>query len=440
MSQKVILWSIVAALAGFLFGFDTAVISGAEKSIQQEFQTNDLVHGIAISAALWGTVIGALFGAIPNDKWGRKATLIGIGGLYLVSAILSAIAWDISSFTFARFIGGLGVGASTIAAPGYISEIAPDKHRGRLVVLYQLSLVVGIFAAFLSNFVIGGNTIDSWRWMLAAETVPAAAFFVLALLLPESPHWLVQFKKDIAAARSVLVRLGVNAENEIAKLKTESISADILSQKAGFLLAKSLRKPVLLAFLFGLFNQLSGINAIIYYAPRILEMTGSTGSGALLATVGIGLVNILFTLLGLYLIDKVGRKTLMIIGSIGYIVSLGLIAWNFHANSHTLTAFFIFAFIASHAIGQGAVIWVYIAEIFPTNRRSFGQSVGSSTHWVVAALLAFAMPPLLAEFSASSIFATFALFMVFQLLFAIKVMVETKSKSLVDIQMLLTRA
>ena len=439
MSNKILMWSIVAALAGFLFGFDTAVISGAEQSIQRVFETSDVMHGIAMSSALWGTVIGAMFGSYPNDKWGRKITLITIGFLYLLSAILSAMAWDVASFTIARFIGGLGVGISTIAAPGYIAEIAPDKYRGRLVVLYQLSLVLGIFAAFLSNFVIGGTGVDDWRWMLGIEAIPALVFFIFTFKLVESPRWLYHFKQDHEAARRVLARMTDDVDSEFTKVEAER--APTKKSNIGFklLFSRSIRTPIVLALLLGLFNQLSGINAIIYYAPRILEMTGSNESAALLATVGIGIVNIIFTLLGLYLIDRLGRRTLMLVGSLGYICSLSVIGWNFITDAHENTAIWIFAFIASHAIGQGAVIWVYIAEIFSTTYRSFGQSIGSSAHWVAAAILTFVMPPLLSQFPASSIFFTFALFMCLQLVFVLKLMVETKSKSMEEIQLSLAR-
>lgn len=434
MSNKVFIWSLVAAFSGFLFGFDTAVISGAEKAVQQAFSSNDLVHGIAISAALWGTVIGAMFGTIPNDKVGRKTTLVVIGMLYLLSALLSAIAWDVNSFTVARFIGGLGVGASTIAAPGYIAEIAPANRRGRLVVLYQLSLVVGIFAAYLSNFMIGGMHADDWRWMLGVEALPALLFLLLTFVLPESPRWLLQIKGDKQKAIEILKKLGANTAHELSQLTVEKVKTGQPRLGVQSLFYSALRKPIALAFLLGLFNQLSGINAIIYYAPRILGMTGSSESAALLATVGIGAVNIVFTAVGMYLIDRVGRRSLMIVGSLGYIVSLSLVAWNFYIDVHAYTPIFLFVFIASHAVGQGAVIWVYIAEIFPTEFRSLGQSIGSSTHWCAAAILAFAMPQLLNGVEPTFIFGAFAIFMVLQLLYAFKLMIETKGRSLECIQ------
>ncbi|WP_395341617.1 sugar porter family MFS transporter [Ningiella sp. W23] len=432
--RKLFVWSLIAALSGFLFGFDTAVISGAEKAVQLTFQSTDLIHGLAISAALWGTVLGAIFGTAPNDRFGRKTTLIGIGFLYLISALLSAIAWDVSSFAFARFIGGLGVGASTIAAPAYICEISPAKSRGKLVVLYQLSLVVGIFTAYLSNYAIGGVGIAGnldWRYMLGIEAIPALMFLLLMTRLPESPRWLLQFKQDTKAAYAIFEQIRIDFKSGIGDVQLQ-----IDKNKVGLreMWTSSLRKPIILAFLLGLFNQLSGINAIIYFAPRILEMAGSTYSSALLATVGIGLVNIMFTLIGMALIDRLGRRQLIIIGSLGYIFTLCAIAWNFYVQSHGTTALFIFAFIASHAIGQGAVIWVYIAEIFPTKSRSVGQSVGSSTHWIAAASLALLMPFILTNVEPSIIFLTFALFMILQLIFAFVMMIETKHKSLEQIQ------
>lgn len=439
MKQNLILlWSLTAALSGFLFGFDTAVISGAEQAVQRVWQTSDTVHGLAISSALWGTVIGALLGAWPSDRFGRKPTLIAIGILYAVSAIGSALAWDPYSFMSFRFIGGLGVGASSIAAPAYISEIAPRRHRGTLVALFQTMLVVGILAAFISNYLIGISMTGGWRVMLGAELVPALFYFLAVLFIPESPRWLVVKRGDETAARAILARIAPgHAEETLASIETERAEPSIsirafLSRRYAF--------PILLAFLIAFFNQLSGINAIIYYAPRIFDLTGSGEAAGLFATIGVGVVNLVFTLIGLALIDRAGRRTLILIGSVGYIVSLSMVAYGFASEQYALVPFFIFAFIASHAIGQGAVIWVYISEIFPTVARAKGQALGSGTHWVLAAILTFVMPGVLSTVSPVTIFLFFAGMMVLQLAFAIFIMVETRGRSLEELGASLSRS
>ncbi|MDX1476629.1 MAG: sugar porter family MFS transporter [Saprospiraceae bacterium] len=432
-------WSFVVALAGFLFGFDTAVISGADQPIQKLWGHGDLFHGIFImSMALWGTVIGAVFGGIPSDRLGRKRTLFWIGVLYLLSALGSALAVDPYSFSFFRFIGGLGVGASSVAAPTYISEIAPAQRRGRLVALYQFNIVFGILIAYLSNYLLGGIGDDAWRWMLGVEAVPAAVYLLMVRGIPNSPRWLILRKQDEGQAREVLAQLDLDAD-------MDTVIADIRksdhheTDKAVF--ARRYRFPVILAFLLAFFNQLSGINFVIYYAPRIFESAGLGASTALLSTAGIGLTNLLFTLLGMYLIDRSGRKRLMLFGSIGYIISLALLSRAFFMEDFGSMSvpIFAFMFIASHAVGQGAVIWVFISEIFPNQVRAAGQSLGSSTHWVFAAVITLLMPYVLGEFSGGPIFAFFAGMMVLQLLFVLLVMPETKGVSLEDLEKKLTR-
>ncbi len=423
-------WAIVASLAGFLFGFDTAVISGADKPIQGLWQHSDLFHGFFImSMALWGTVLGAMFGGIPCDKFGRKKTLIWIGLLFMVSALGSALAFDPYSFSFFRFIGGLGVGASSVAVPTYISEISPADRRGRLVILYQFSLVLGILIAYVSNFLLAGIGDQAWRWMLGVEAIPAAAYLLMIFGVAESPRWLVLMKKDESGAKDVIQRLGIAGapEEAIAAIK-ESDS----EQSKGSILTSRFRKPVVLAFLVAFFNQLSGINFVIYYAPRIFESAGLGASTALLSTAGIGLINLLFTMLGIYLIDKAGRKKLLIIGSVGYILSLAMVSRVFllEAFGGFEVPVYLFVFIASHAIGQGAIIWVFISEIFPNHVRANGQAFGSSVHWVFAALITLLMPYVLAKFNGGPIFAFFAGMMVLQLIFALFFMPETKGKSL----------
>lgn len=427
--------SVVAALAGLLFGFDTAVISGADKPIQALWNTSPLFHGTFImSMALWGTVIGALFGGIPCDKYGRKTTLIWIGVLYLVSALGSALAPEPYTFSVFRFIGGLGVGASSVAAPTYISEIAPAHRRGRLVILYQFMIVLGILVAFLSNWLVGsGLGENSWRWMLAIEAFPAALYLVLVFRIPNSPRWLVIHNNDVETARDLISQLdpSIDPEVELAAIqKTEKADAG-----SGFFSGRY-KWPILLAFLLAFFNQLSGINFVIYYAPRIFEAAGLAASTALLSSVGIGAVNLVFTMLGIYLIDIAGRKTLLIYGSIGYITTLSIVSWAFYTGAGGIVVVLgVFGFIASHAAGQGAIIWVFISEIFPNHVRAYGQAFGSGIHWIFAALITlftlFFMD-LLGD-KPGPLFAFFAFMMLLQLAFALRMLPETKGRSLEDL-------
>jgi len=437
--NKLFYWSLTVAIAGFLFGFDTAVISGADQPIQQLWHLSDFSHGFFImSMALWGTVFGAMFGGIPCERIGRKRTLILIGVLYILSTLGSALAWDPVSFSVFRFIGGVGVGASSVAAPTYISEIAPAVRRGRLVALYQFNIVFGILIAYVSNYFLVGLGPDSWRWMLGVVAIPSVMYTLLVLTVPESPRWLVLKKKDDAGAKRVLAQLnpGIDVQPELDAIHSSATEAG-----QGKLFTGRYNKSIMLAFLIAFFNQLSGINFIIYYAPRILEKTGLGASAALLSSAGIGIANLVFTMLGIYLIDRAGRKKLMLIGSLGYILSLGMISWVFYHQDFQgiQVPLFLFLFIASHAIGQGAVIWVYISEIFPNHIRASGQSLGTSTHWVFAALITLMMPYLLNRFSGGPIFAFFAGMMILQLLFVIFIMPETKGISLEELQKKLTK-
>ncbi len=433
--------SVVAALAGFLFGFDTAVISGADKPIQALWDTSPLFHGTFImSMALWGTVIGALFGGIPCDKFGRKNTLIAIGVLYLVSALGSALAVEPYSFSFFRFIGGIGVGASSVAAPTYISEIAPAARRGRLVILYQFMIVLGILVAFLSNWLVGsGLGENAWRWMLGVEAVPALIYLLLVFRVPNSPRWLVLHRNDTETAKALIQQLDHDQDPEA---ELQAILTTEKKDKGNNFFSGRYNFSILLAFLIAFFNQLSGINFVIYYAPRIFEAAGLEVSTALLSSVGIGAVNLVFTMLGIYLIDRSGRKQLMLIGSIGYIVTLSVVSWAFYTGAGGfVVVLFLFGFIAAHAIGQGAVIWVFISEIFPNHVRASGQSFGTGVHWVFAALITlftlFFMD-LLGD-NPAPLFAFFAFMMVLQLLFVIKLMPETKGKSLEELAKELTK-
>lgn len=422
--------SLTAALGGLLFGFDTVVISGAEKTIQTLWSLNDGIHGLAISMALWGTVLGSLIGSWPTEKFGRKNTLIAIGILFLVSALWSGLAagpWD---FMVARFLGGMGIGISTVVSPLYISEIAPAERRGRLTGLYQFNLVAGILIAFLSNYLIGKYMPPAiaWRWMLGVEAVPALFYILASFTLPESPRWLLARNRRSEAVE-ILQKLTPDLSSEVIESRaTEIIAADGKSDTGPRLsfLSGPMLKPISLAFLIAAFNQLSGINAILYFAPRIFEMTGLGSKAALLQSIGIGFTNLIFTFVGLWLIDRIGRRKLLIIGSFGYIFSLSLCAWAFKTENYGIVPFTIFAFIASHAIGQGAVIWVFISEIFPDRHRAAGQSLGVSTHWVFAALITLTFPLAAGAFAPVYIFGFFAFMMILQLIWVLTMVPETK--------------
>jgi sugar porter (SP) family MFS transporter len=430
--SKIFAWSISAALAGFLFGFDTVVISGADKQLQELWGTSDAFHGsIVMAMALWGTVVGAVFGGIPTNKFGRKNTLLVIGILYLVSALGSAFADDPITFAVFRFLGGLGVGASTIAAPTYVSEIAPPKDRGRLVSLYQFNIVLGILIAYLSNYLLRDTGAQPWRWMVGVEAIPAFIYIIFVVFIPKSPRWLISKSRTEEAAK-ILEDINPEADLEKRMLEIKKQSENQITGENIFM--KKYRFPLILAFLVAFFNQLSGINAFLYYAPRIFESAGLEANTALLSSIGIGVVNLLFTLLGVFLIDRVGRKKLMFVGSIGYIISLSLVAAAFFLNWGGLwVPIFLFLFIAAHAIGQGAVIWVFISEIFPNHLRASGQAFGSSTHWVLAAIVPSLVPVLFTTIGPGYVFAFFAFMMVLQLIFVIFMMPETKGKTLEEL-------
>ena len=432
--RKLTYWSWVVALAGFLFGFDTIVISGAEQALQELWNTSNFFHStFVVSMALWGTVIGSLFGGFPTNKLGRKNTLFLIGLLYFISALGSSLAWDPYSFSFFRFLGGLGVGASTIAAPIYVAEIAPPKRRGRMVALYQFNIVFGILIAFLSNYLLRDTGFQPWRWMLGIEAIPALVYTIMIMGVPKSPKWLYMVKGDKTAAEKVLriIDPSVDTAKEFQRMQA-SAQERIPGQG---ILHKKYRTLIGLAFFIALFNQLSGINAFLYYSKRIFEMAGLEASSAFLSGIGVGIVNLSFTILGVYLIDRLGRKKLMYFGSFGYIISLVLVTCAFVFKwEGLLVSFFLFAFIASHAIGQGAVIWVFISEIFPSYLRAYGTAIGTTTHWILAALITVFMGPFLTLFeNPAPVFGFFALMMMFQLIWVATKMPETKGISLEEL-------
>jgi len=415
---------LIVSLAGFLSGFESVLISGANLGIKQAWQLSDWFHGaFIISIALWGTVIGALAGGYPTDKLGRKKTLILVGITFIISAIGTALAPSPYIFSFFRFLGGIAAGTGSIAAPAYIAEISQAKHRGKLGMLFQLNLVTGILMAFLSNYAlkgVGGEAND-WRWMVGIVILPALIFTVLLRNIAESPRWLLLKGQRMA--------------------KVNPISS--LSQKPNDearLFSGKYNRILVISFLMVFFNQFSGISFILFYAPEILEKAGFGTSESLLGSVSIGVVNLVFTVVGMYLIDRIGRKKLMYIGSIGYIISLTTIAAAFYfVLPASLALIFILAFIVSHSVGQGAIIWVYIAEIFPTPVRAFGQAWSSGLMNGFAALITLFGAVLINEFSPPALFASFAVLMVLQLLFTLFMMPETKGVTLESLEIKLVK-
>ena len=435
--------SLIAALAGFIFGFDTVVISGANLPIKELWNTSPWFHGFFImSMALWGTVLGSVYGGVPTERYGRKKVLLWIGILFSVSALGSALAQDPYTFSFFRFIGGIGIGVSSVVAPTYVAEISTPATRGRLVAMYQFNIVFGILIAFLSNYFLDGvGGENDWRWMLGVMAAPSIIYTLMVMTIPESPRWLMIVKKDLPAAKSVLLRLGVtNADEEIAMISAGNEPATNAGSSTRFFSSKY-RVIIWLAFMVAFFNQWSGINFILYYAPEILERAGLAAKDSLGNSILIGATNLIFTFVGLYLIDKAGRKTLLIVGSIGYILSLTMVAWSFYTGAGAgFLLFFLLLFIASHAVGQGAVIWVFIAEIFPNKIRAAGQSFGASVHWVFAAIITLITPVFLDadkgifKDNPWPIFAFFALMMLLQLIWVLLKVPETKKRSLEDLE------
>jgi len=441
--NKLFQWSIVAALAGFIFGFDTVVISGANLPIKELWHTSPLFHGFFImSMALWGTLFGSIFGGIPTERYGRKKVLFWIGILFAVSALGSALAQGPYTFSFFRFIGGIGIGVSSVVAPTYISEISTPSTRGKLGALYQFNIVFGILIAFLSNYFLQGvGGINDWRWMLGVLAIPSVIYTIMVMGVPESPRWLVTKKNDLVKAKETLLLVGVTHINaEIDAIIKSNEHETVKGKPLAFFSTKH-KVIISLAFLIAFFNQLSGINFILYYAPEILSKIGLGAKDSLLNSIAIGGTNLVFTFIGLYLIDRLGRRKLLVIGSLGYIISLAMVAGCFASHaSPVLLMSFLLLFIASHAIGQGAVIWVFISEIFPNKIRATGQSFGASVHWVFAAIITLITPYFLDSKDGIfkdnpwPIFAFFAGMMVLQLVWVLTKMPETKGVSLEEIE------
>ncbi len=453
---------LVASLGGLLFGFDTIVISGTTDALKSLFSLSDFWLGFTVASALIGTIVGSVAAGRPSDLFGRRAVLAAIAVLYFVSAIGCALSWDWWSLLFFRFVGGLGIGGASVVSPMYIAEISPARLRGRLVAVQQFNIVLGCLLAFLSNYLISQANLgaNDWRWMLGVVAVPAAVFFVLLLVIPESPRWLVA-KGRLDEARCLFGRLGGDTEDVAAEV--EAIRASLALEHHRVeepFFRRQYRKPILLAVAIAMFNQLSGVNALWYYTPAIFKMAGAGQREAMLLPVVLGVVNLIFTMLGLALIDRYGRRKLMLAGSIGYIASLGSTAWAFYTYGGAFTAVMkaiethaevpsdvasaagtggivvlasLVLFVVSHAFGQGTVIWVFISEIFPNRVRARGQALGSFTHWFMDAAISWTFP-IIAASSGGHAFAFYGAMMVLQLLWVLWIMPETKGVPLEEIQ------
>jgi sugar porter (SP) family MFS transporter len=434
MNKKVLTWSIIVALGGFLFGFDTAVISGVEKHIQELFQLTAFQHGFTISSALIGTVIGALISGRPADRYGRKPILFIIAALYVITALGSALANNVSSFIIYRFLGGIGVGASSVVAPMYIAEISPAKIRGRMTAMFQFNVIFGILMAFISNFLLRDVGAEPWRWMLGVASIPAFLFFTLLFSIPESPRFLIKIGQ-IAKAKTILEKIDISSiDEEIDDIKSSMAQTEIHQQS---LFSRIYFKPIYIAFLVAMFNQFSGINAILYYAPRIFELSGLSNADSMFQSILIGVTNGIFTILGMALIDKVGRKKLLITGSIGMSICLGLVAKTFYTQNFDGFGLLIYLiiYIMFFAFSTGAVIWVLIAEIFPNKVRGKGQSLGSFTHWFFAALITFLFPVIekSSQVGVGHAFMFFSIMMIIQVVVVWKYFPETKGRTLEEL-------
>lgn len=441
MNRSLVSATVIAALGGLLFGFDTAVISGTTVALREVYALRSGGLGFTVASALIGTILGSLIAGYPADRWGRRTTLILIAVLYFVSALGTALAWDWYSFLFFRFIGGIGVGGASVVSPMYIAEISPAAVRGRLVAVTQFNIVLGLLLAFFSNFWVAQFDLGAaeWRWMFGVEAFPAAAFFLLLFRTPDSPRWLVA-RNRVEEARAVLEKLGADTavDREIAEIQASLVQTQTGREEPLF--QRAYRQPIMLAVALAVFNQLSGINAIMYYAPQIFQMAGAGQDSALLQTVAVGGLNLIITMAALAVIDHFGRRKLMIVGSIGYILSLAAAAWAFYtygsdfdSTGSVVLLGSLLVFIASHAFGQGAVIWVFISEIFPNKVRARGQALGSFTHWFMAAVISWTFP-IIADSSGGHAFAFYAVMMVGQLIWVLAVMPETKGIPLEQIQ------
>jgi MFS transporter, SP family, arabinose:H+ symporter len=434
INKNVVTWSIIVALGGFLFGFDTAVISGVEQHIQHLFQLSSFLHGFTISSALIGTVTGALISGRPADRFGRKPILFVIAALYVITAIGSALAGNVTSFIIFRFLGGIGVGASSVVAPMYIAEISPARIRGRMTAMFQFNVIAGILIAYFSNFLLREAGAEPWRWMLGVAGIPAFLFLVMLFIIPESPRFLIKIGQ-ISAAKVILEKIEIaSVDEEIEEIK---LSVSRTEEKKQTLFSALYIKPISVAFLVAMFNQFSGINAILYYAPRIFELSGLTNSDSMFQSILIGVTNGIFTIVGLILIDRAGRKKLLIVGSLGMSVCLGLVAKTFYTQNFSGYGLLIYLliYIMFFAFSTGAVIWVLIAEIFPNSVRGKGQSFGSFTHWFFAAMITFLFPVIekLSQYGVGHAFMFFSVMMLLQVIVVWKYFPETKGRTLEEL-------
>ena len=444
-SSLVICSAVVAAVGGLIFGFDTAVISGANEALKKEFMLDDGGLGATVAIATVGTIVGALVGGRSADYFGRRKLLFFIGILYVLGALGTALAPSHLVLMIFRFVGGVGVGLSSVCAPIYTAEIAPAKVRGRLVGLVQFNIVLGILVAYLSNYIVAQIVHDpqiAWRWMLGVMVVPSVLFLVFLLTVPETPRWLMAKGREeeaIAISRR-LCNTVEESDEQIQEIRDQLAAAGSQATLSQFFTRRYF-KVIALAFFIAMFNQLSGINAILYYAPEVMKQAGADDNAALLMSVGVGLMNLIATMVALTVIDRIGRRSLMIVGSIGYLVSMGFLTavmfmfqGHFNSTSSTLVLVGLLVFIAAHAFGQGSVIWVFISEIFPTRVRGLGQSLGSLTHWVFAAITTYAFPPIIGAWGGGWAFSIFLVCMFGQLVWVLTKMPETKGIPLEEME------
>lgn len=445
VNALVIRSAVVAAIGGLIFGFDTAVISGANSALKKQFDLDNGGLGLTVAIATVGTILGALIGGRLADRYGRKNLLFAIGILYVMGSVGTALAPTHAFLMAFRFLGGVGVGLSSVCAPIYTAEIAPARIRGRLVGLVQFNIVLGILLAYLSNYIIQMIITDekvAWRWMLGVMLIPSAVFLLLLVSVPETPRWLMSRGRDKEAVEISRRLCSTRAESEeqIAEIR-QQLAADRTKGSLSDFFSRRYSKVIIFAFIIAMCNQLSGINAILYYAPEVMKEAGASKDDAYLMSVAVGIMNLIATMAALTVIDKIGRRSLMIVGSIGYLLSLGFLTGvmfmyegNFDSTSSLLVLVGLLFFIAAHAFGQGSVIWVFISEIFPNKVRGTGQSFGSLTHWVFAAVTTYAFPTIIGKLGGGFAFLIFFVCMCGQLFWVLKMMPETKGVPLEEME------
>lgn len=436
VTKAIVLSAAGAALGGLLFGFDTAVISGATQALQTRFSLGDAALGFTVASALIGTVIGSLVAGAPADRFGRRAVMVSVAVAYVISSLGTALAGNWPVLITFRFLGGLAIGAASVVTPIYIAEVSPARFRGRLVAMNQLNIVLGILIAFLSNYIIAQALPPerAWRWMFGIVTVPSGLYLAVSLLLPESPRWLA-IHGARANATATMTRLGfLDPAAEIGRIEASERREQAHGASRLFQAAHAM--PITCAVVIAMFNQLSGINALLYYAPRIFELAGAGAKSALLQSIAVGGTNLFFTVLALFLIDRFGRKPLLYVGSVVCAATLFLVGWQLEraAPDGTLILAGLLGFIAAFAVSQGAVIWVFISEVFPSGVRGKGQALGSTTHWVMAAAITWLFP-VVAGAVGGWVFAFFGAMMLAQFAWTWKIMPETNGVALEDMDL-----